>query len=531
MRRILFILLLVGVPAAVSFFSLPPRSRSLAAAEALPPAVRGAIHIHTRRSDGSGTPDQVAAAAARAGLKFIILTDHDNAASEPTKPYYRGGVLIIEGVEIGTADGGHIVALDLPRAPFPLGGEARDVLEDIARLGGFSIAAHPGSEKVDLRWREWGEPFDGLEWVNADSEWRDEGMASLLRAPFSYLFRPAETLASLLDRPEPVLAKWDELTAQRRVVGVAAADAHARVGLRSGEPDDPLLGVHVPSYEALFRSFSIAVSAIQLSGDAASDARAIVDGIRGGHVYSSIDALASPAAMTFAAASGRHRAVAGDILRDASREVELQVDSNAPEDARIVLFKNGREETSATGPQLRHVVGGERAVYRPSRPTARVAVQYDNGPARDWAVESSVRSKAVFDVVPGPGGTQLSMRFGLGGTLSESPFVAVAMPAGPALRNHDRVMFTARSDRPMRMSVQLRVPTSGDGERWSRSLYIDEAGRDVSVFFDDMRPRGVTSRPRPDLAMVHAVLFVVDTVNTPPGASGQIWIDDVRYGR
>jgi hypothetical protein len=563
MRRLLVFLLLVGAALALLFSSLPARSRSLTVADTLPPGVRGAMHIHTRRSDGSGTADQVAAAANRAGLKFIVLTDHDNAASEPTKPYYRSGVLVIEGLEIGTDDG-HIVALDVPKAPYPLGGEARDVLEDIARMGGFSIAAHPGSAKSELRWRDWADPVDGVEWLNADSEWRDEGMASFLRAPLMYPFRPAETLATLFDRPEPILQKWDELTAHRRVVGVAAADAHARIGLRSGEPDDPLLGVHLPSYEALFRSSSIVVSPVRLSGDAAADARAVVDAIRSGHVYSSIDALASPPAVAFTAAAGRHQFAAGDIVPDAPREVELQIDSNAPDDARIVLLKDGREETSATGPQLRHVVSGERAVYRseihlpggpgappvpwvvtnpiyvglvaqprprPARPPTQVAAQYENGPAPDWTVESSVRSKAVFDVTPGPGGTQLSMRYGLGGTLSESPYAALVMPAGPALRNHDRVTFTARADHPLRLSVQLRVPTSADGERWHRSVYLDERGRDVTVFFDDMRPRGATSQPRPDLAMVHAVLFVVDTVNARPGTSGQIWIDDVKYGR
>jgi len=37
-------------------------------------------------------------------------------------------------------DGGHVVALDLPEAPYPLAGEPRDVLEDITRAGGFAIA-------------------------------------------------------------------------------------------------------------------------------------------------------------------------------------------------------------------------------------------------------------------------------------------------------------------------------------------------------------------------------------------------------
>jgi len=33
------------------------------------------------------------------------------------------------------------------------------------------------------------------------------------------------------------------------------------------------------------------------------------------------------------------------------------------------------------------------------------------------------------------------------------------------------------------------------------------------------------------LADVRDVLFVVDTVNTRPGVSGQLWLDEVKVGR
>ena len=105
------------------------------------------------------------------------------------------------------------------------------------------------------------------------------------------------------------------------------------------------------------------------------------------------------------------------------------------------------------------------------------------------------------------------------------------MPAGPDLASHDRLIFTARASRPMRLSVQLRVPRSTAGERWQRTFYLDEMPKAVTVYFDDVRPRGPTSAARPDLAAVQSVLFVVDTVNAEVGASGQIWIDDVRYAR
>jgi len=61
---------------------------------------------------------------------------------KPDPPAYRSGVLCLDGVEISTT-GGHLVAVDMPPSPYPLGGEARDVVEDVKRLGGFSIAHTP----------------------------------------------------------------------------------------------------------------------------------------------------------------------------------------------------------------------------------------------------------------------------------------------------------------------------------------------------------------------------------------------------
>ena len=89
-------------------------------------------------------------------------------------------------------------------------------------------------------------------------------------------------------------------------------------------------------------------------------------------------------------------------------------------------------------------------------------------------------------------------------------------------------MFTSRADRAMRLSVQFRTE---NGERWIRSVYLDDQPRQLAVFIDDLRPAGVTSQRRLALSSVRDVLFVVDTVNTKPGASGQFWLDDVKYGR
>jgi hypothetical protein len=82
------------------------------------------------------------------------------------------------------------------------------------------------------------------------------------------------------------------------------------------------------------------------------------------------------------------------------------------------------------------------------------------------------------------------------------------------------VAFTIRAERPMRISVQLRT----ERDRWQRSVYVEAFNREQTVLFDDLRPAGPTASDKPPLADVRSLLFVVDTTNTKPGASGRIWI-------
>src|SRR5437762_14056821 len=144
-------ILTAALAAAVAVFvgvTLPPAHLALAAAP--DGTVRGILHVHTNRSDGRSAPDEIAAIAARVGLQFVVFTDHGDATRAPDAPAYRSGVLCLDGVEISTT-GGHYAAVGLPAAPYPLGGEARDVVDDVRRLGGFGIVAHPDSPKAELR--------------------------------------------------------------------------------------------------------------------------------------------------------------------------------------------------------------------------------------------------------------------------------------------------------------------------------------------------------------------------------------------
>jgi hypothetical protein len=557
-----WIRLAVGVAVGVTWYLvLPPAPVTLApsATGAMAP-MRGAIHVHTRRSDGTGTVDEVAAAARRAGLQFVIFTDHGDGTRGSDTPVYRFGVLCIDAVEIST-NGGHVVALGLPQTPFPLAGEAGDVIEDIRRMGGMSIAAHPDSPRAELRWNDWDAPFDGVEWLNGDSEWRDEGWGTLSRTLFTYPFRRAATLAAVLDRPDDILNRWDTLSRSRSVVAIAAADAHARVG-PGGDPYGRSLSLHLPSYEQSFRTVSISLPQVQLHGNASEDAAVVLDAIRNGRVFSTIDAIARPATFAFTATSGSHQAAMGDRL-SIDGPVMLRVETTAPEGSSIRLIAEGKTVASAAPPVLEYTAPPTPSVYRveidtpgapglppipwlvsnplyvgqptiaetssQASPAPETVALYSNGPATDWRIEKSVRSEGTIGVARGVDGTQLLLRYGLGGTLSESPYVAAVVTSNSDLARYSGVMFTARAMRPMRITFQLRAPGATD-RRWGRSVYLDDTARSVTIPFDRMLPLGVATGG-PALQDIRDLLFVVDTVHAKQGSSGQVWLDEIRYVR
>ena len=144
-------------------------------------------------------------------------------------------------------------------------------------------------------------------------------------------------------------------------------------------------------------------------------------------------------------------------------------------------------------------------------------------------MEKSPRSKAALDVVRTLTGTELLLRWAIGGTKEESPYAAFAMPAGESIAAYDRLMFTSRADHrcASRFSSGWRMGIGGGDRILPRP--------DLASGFGVLRRRSSCRRDRTARTdgrqCSGPVLFVVDTINARPGGSGQVWIDDVKYGR
>ena len=540
--------------------TLPPRRIALAAID--DGSVGGIFHVHTNRSDGSNTVDEVATAAARAGLKFVVFTDHGDGTRKPDPPAYRGGVLCLDGVEISTT-GGHYIAIDMPAAPYPLAGEARDVVDDVRRLGGFGIVAHPDSPKPELRWADWTLPFDAVELLNPDTSWRvlagEPGWKTkrrLLTALLGYPFRSSEIIAGLI-QPTLALGPWVGAAEQRRVVAVAGADAHAKLPLRGGEPGEGGFSLSLPGYDPSFRVMSVHARAdTPLTGtDAAADAALVLRAIRNGHVYSAVDGIAGPPSFDFSASNALGTVRAGDVLA-VGGAVLLRVISNAPPGFTTVVHKGTTTLSSARdtndltvhGPSEPGVYWAEIVSSRGSPPVTwirsnpvyvrdsqrdiPVAGRYQPFPAatsrsllperstNGWRLEHDRVSVAAVDTT-NSATPELRYRFGLADGPAVGQFTSLVYDLPSGAESFSRLRFTIRAESPMRVSVQIRDTTA---DRWQRSIYVDTTPQERIVEFADVTPVGTTHAPKPAPADFRAILFVVDTTNTKPGASGRVWI-------
>ncbi|MGE3488470.1 MAG: hypothetical protein AB7N29_00585 [Vicinamibacterales bacterium] len=568
-RGVLVTILVVAAIATALMLVLPPAGDEAPPLTGGAPTVRGAYHIHSNRSDGSGTVDEIAEAARRAGLQFIILTDHGDGVRPPDAPQYRHGVLVIDAVELNTS-GGHLVALGLPAAPYPLAGTPVDVLEDVHRLGGFGMAAHPDSARPSLQWQAWDAPIDGLEWINADSSWRDDPGGALGRAMMGYWFRPAEAVATLLDRPETLIARWDQMTAARPLPALAAADAHARISLRDPGADDDTspLQLPVPGYEVVFRAFSNHVILdAPLSGDGSADAAAVLGAIRRGATFTVVDALATPGGLEFTAANAvRTLGGIGDTI-PLEGDVTLRARISAPPGTVLRLLRDGVVVREIEGAGLTWPAG-DAGVYRVE---AHVAGAPGTPPV-PWIFSNPIRvglphaDAAIGDSIAAPlsripvrteevavetgngdvgqvseaqveggrarrfaGEPPMAFQFALSPGPASGQFAALRLPVIGGLAAFDRLRFAVTSGAPMRAWVQLRAGQAT--ERWGRTFYADGSTRTIELPLRSFAAIGATSSAAPPLEKVDSILFVVDTLNSRPGASGAMTIADVALVR
>jgi len=211
----------------------------------------GALHIHSKFSDGSGEVDEIAKFADEIGLDFIILTDHNtlSALQEGYEGWYENTLLLV-GCEINDKENkNHYLAFGI-KETYSTRISAKDYVGKIKEVGGIGFLAHPHEKRTHIKehppypWTEWDtDDFNGIEIWNHMSEWMENLTEENKYQSFLH------PLKSIVAPQEKTLKLWDDLNLKRKVVGIGGIDAHAHKYNLLG-----FFEVEIFPYKVLFKS-------------------------------------------------------------------------------------------------------------------------------------------------------------------------------------------------------------------------------------------------------------------------------------
>lgn len=277
------------------------------------------LHMHTTYSDGTGTHQDIAGAALRAGLDVVIVTDH-NILVQGLEGYHQGGgrrIMMLVGEEIHDRQRdpqkNHLLVLGASREMAAYAPDPQSLIDQVYKAGGLCFIAHPVDPELklfgedDISWVSWDvRGFTGIELWNGFSELKSVVTGKLNAIGYAYFPQ------YIARGPLPAtLKKWDELIARgQKVVAVGGADAHA-LHMRMG----PLRRTIFP-YDFHFRAINThLLTDRDLTGSLAEDKALVYDALRRGHAFIGYDLPAPTRGFRFTA-QGRESAVSmGDEIR------------------------------------------------------------------------------------------------------------------------------------------------------------------------------------------------------------------------
>ncbi len=210
----------------------------------------GAIHIHTKFSDGTGDINEVSKAARAVGLDWIIITDHNSLDIEEG---FFNGVCVIRGEEVSPSDN-HYLALGIKDCIRP-DNDPQKFIEEVRNQGGFGYAAHPGESDLrknkarPIKWLDNSIIPDGVEIWNWFSDWADNyDETNIFKIFYSYIFRH-----NLIKGPCTETVKWwDDLNKNsgKIVPAIGGVDAHAL------KVSKYILPVKIFPYKSMFKTLA-----------------------------------------------------------------------------------------------------------------------------------------------------------------------------------------------------------------------------------------------------------------------------------
>lgn len=255
---------------------------------------KGAVHVLSKRSTGSGSYTEILDAAHRNDFDFLIMTDL-NEPGDLAEGYY-GKLLTFRGLKLNYLNS-RLLFLHPAEVLQNAGpGQTQLLLADLFNEPSTSvktpvILAHP--VKANYQWEgPYPAHLSGIEIVNLKQLWQRAWLQNKFSFFWSILFLPFNErlmLLRLLSFPNPELKLWNQILQSRPICGMAGSEAESRFRL-PGQ-----LSLEFPTYETIL---SLASNHLllnsELTGNVRLDREKVLSALKKGQFYFALDILANP---------------------------------------------------------------------------------------------------------------------------------------------------------------------------------------------------------------------------------------------
>lgn len=241
----------------------------------------GGIHVHSKYSDGTGDIYAITRAAKKAGLDWIIVTDHNNFDIQEG---IINGIYVIRGLEISPVNSNHYLALGIDKI-IDYNQEPQKFVDEVREQGGVGFAAHPDESNnrknkySPIKWRDKAVVPDGIEIWNWFSVWADNYVdKNIFAQAYAFFFKH-----KLITKPQTeTLSWWDGLNNKSNEIipAIGSIDVHAL------KIDKYIFPVTIFPYKDMFKTITNVITLKkELSKDFLIAKKQILEAIRLGNNF------------------------------------------------------------------------------------------------------------------------------------------------------------------------------------------------------------------------------------------------------
>ncbi len=509
---------------------------------------KGAFHVHSIFSDGSGSVENIALDAQEQNLDFVILNDHGrpNLQSAASTSWTHGILLI--GASEFSLHAGHLAAAGyrIPGYIFPP--EAQEAIAEVDRDEGVTFISHPLDRKIP--WTDWQvRGFTGIEILSLYQMARKNLLYSLTLFPLQYLLIPDFAMTSVITYPEKELTLWDRFNREGKYYGIYALDAHAKVEISEKSR------LRIPSYSAMFRILNLYVKVDrEMDRDARAASSTIISALRRGNFFSAIESLAAANGFEnyYVEQDGRQVEMGGealaaggtlvlrlpftfqtDILIKKDGKAFRTIEDNSRQTITVPLNEPGVyrceiSQHSGRFSDLPWILGNPIFVARTGKAKETVetveARTILNPAGPYFQVEKNHRSRGEISIEKGEGGPPVTRFFF--SLQQESPgqvdfWTALAHRQPNDFSKYHGFVFDVKGSRPLRFWLQFRTLVDGEESAFQHSFLVENGWKRIAIPFARFH-RLYGSHTSSELEKVDSFFFLIDNGNSFSGARGEI---------